>query len=66
MPGLVALDFGPGDDFVAPLISVWKEGKVAMSVDQRLPEAARAGLLEHMRPTELWNVTTRVSLADGV
>ena len=66
MPGLVALDFGPGDDFVAGLANAWKEGKAAMPVDQRLPEAARAGLLEHMRPTELWNVTTRVPLADGV
>ena len=65
MTGLVALDIGPGDDFVAALAQVWEDGKAAMPIDQRLPAGARVTLLERMRPTELWSVGSRVRLHDG-
>ena len=59
MGGLVALDFGPSDDFVAALATVWDEGHAALPVDQRLPAPARARLFETMKPTEPWNAGAR-------
>ena len=65
MPGLVALDFGPGDTFVAALARVWEEGHAALPVDQRLPDVARLRLFEAMKPTDVWNAGSRTPLSGG-
>lgn len=66
MPGLVALDFGPSDAFVAALATVWAEDKAALPIDQQLPAPARRRLLETMKPTEIWSVGERTLLTGGV
>ncbi|HWE57449.1 MAG TPA: AMP-binding protein [Acidimicrobiales bacterium] len=50
MPDLVAIDMAGGPAFVAALTQAWEEGDAVLPVDQRLPEAARAGLLDVMAP----------------
>ena len=48
MPELVALDLPGGDRFVAELRRVWDAGDAAFPVDQRLPHAAKATLVEQV------------------
>jgi o-succinylbenzoate---CoA ligase len=48
---LVALDLPGGPDFVDGLRAVWDRGDTALPVDQRLPQPARAALLDAMRPS---------------
>jgi O-succinylbenzoic acid--CoA ligase len=47
-PRLVALDLPGGPDFVDALRRIWDRGDAAFPVDQRLPDVAKAGLLEAM------------------
>ncbi|HEY4376922.1 MAG TPA: AMP-binding protein [Acidimicrobiales bacterium] len=53
MPKLVALDLAGGAAFKEALQRVWDAGDVALPVDQRLPVAARAALLDALRPDEV-------------
>ncbi len=46
MQELVAIDLPGGPDFVTVLTAVWDDGDAAFVVDQRLPAAAKADLLE--------------------
>ena len=46
---LVALDLPGGPAFVDALRNVWERGDAAFPVDQRLPPAAKAALLDAMR-----------------
>lgn len=48
MPRLVALDLPGGDRFVEELRRVWDAGDAVFPVDQRLPHAAKAALVEHL------------------
>jgi o-succinylbenzoate---CoA ligase len=50
---LVAIDLPGGPAFVDALRRVWDAGDAALPIDQRLPPAARAGLLGEMRPAAL-------------
>lgn len=48
MPELVALDLAGGDRFVEELRRVWDAGDAIFPVDQRLPHAAKAALVDHV------------------
>ena len=50
---LVALDLPGGPAFVDALRAVWDRGDAALPVDQRLPRAALALLLDAMRPSSV-------------
>jgi len=50
---LVALDLPGGPGFVVALRLVWDRGDAAFPIDQRLPAAARAELLDAMAPTSV-------------
>lgn len=52
MPSLVAIDAHGNDEFVTALVAAWERGDAVLPVDPRLPEPARASLLEAMRPGE--------------
>ena len=53
MAELVALDLPGGPRFVEALRRVWDRGDAAFPLDQRLPQAARARLIESMGPTSV-------------
>ncbi|HEY6427110.1 MAG TPA: fatty acid--CoA ligase family protein [Acidimicrobiales bacterium] len=53
MPELVALDLPGGAGFVDALQAVWDTGDAAAPLDPRLPLAARALMLEALRPSRI-------------
>ncbi len=50
MRQLVALDLPGGEAFVRALVSSWGAGDAVLPLDQRLPEPARARLIDALRP----------------
>ncbi|HET8525329.1 MAG TPA: AMP-binding protein, partial [Actinomycetota bacterium] len=48
---LVAVTLPPGPDWLDLLAETWDAGAALLPIDDRLPEAARASLLERARPT---------------
>jgi O-succinylbenzoic acid--CoA ligase len=59
VPHLVAIDMPAGPAWVDQLTSVWDAGDAVLPVDQRLAPAARAALLDALKPA-------RVVTPDGV
>ncbi|HVA74533.1 MAG TPA: AMP-binding protein [Acidimicrobiales bacterium] len=55
MRELVAIDMPGGEGFVAELRRAWDSGDAILPVDQRLPDAVKARILDAMRPS--WVVT---------
>jgi O-succinylbenzoic acid--CoA ligase len=53
VPELVALDLPGGAGFVDALQAVWDTGDAAAPLDSRLPRAARALMLEALRPSRI-------------
>jgi o-succinylbenzoate---CoA ligase len=53
VPELVALDLPGGAGFVDALQAVWDTGDAAAPLDPRLPPAARALMLEALRPSRI-------------
>lgn len=53
MAGLVAIDLPGGPGFADAVRRAWDAGDAVLPVDQRLPPAARAVLLDTMRPTSV-------------
>lgn len=53
MAELVAIDLPGGADFVDAVRRVWDRGDAVLPLDRRLPPAARAAMLEALRPTRL-------------
>jgi O-succinylbenzoic acid--CoA ligase len=58
VPELVALDLPGGAGFVDALLAVWDTGDAATPLDPRLPKAARAAIMDVLRPS-------RVVASDG-
>ncbi len=63
MPDLVAVDL-VGPAFVEALLRVWSAGDAVLPVDTRLPPAARAALLDAMRPARLVDRSGECSLPE--
>ena len=53
MARLVALDLPGGPDLVRAVADTWEKGDAVFPVDQRLPTAERAKVLENVRPTHV-------------
>lgn len=53
MPHLVALDLPGGPDFVTALQRVWAAGDAIFPLDDRLPAAERAAVLDAMAPSAI-------------
>jgi O-succinylbenzoic acid--CoA ligase len=53
VPDLVALDLPGGKGFVDALLAIWDTGDAAAPLDPRLPPAARAAMLDALRPTRI-------------
>lgn len=59
MAHLVALDLPGGPDFVVALRREWEAGNAVAPIDQRLPAAARAAVLQSLAPDHLIDSTGR-------
>ncbi|MDE0320486.1 MAG: AMP-binding protein [Acidimicrobiaceae bacterium] len=59
MHRLVALALGGGERFVAELQRAWDAGDAVLPVDQRLPDAAQASLIERMGASVVVDSTGR-------
>ena len=65
VPDLVAIDLPGGEPFVDALRRAWDDGDAVLPVDQRLPPAARAALLEALAPASVVGPDGRSALAGG-
>jgi O-succinylbenzoic acid--CoA ligase len=66
MPDLVALTDPPGPAWADSLMRWWDAGAAVLPVDDRLPPAARADLLDRLRPTLLASGTDVSHRPDGI
>lgn len=66
MPELVALDLPGGNDFVEHLRRIWDAGHAVLPIDQRLPQAARADLVEVLHPASIVDAFGEHRLEGGV
>ncbi|MGD9702519.1 MAG: AMP-binding protein [Acidimicrobiia bacterium] len=65
MPRLVALDLPGGAAFVAALQRVWDDGDAVAPLDRRMPDAARARVLEALAPAAVIDGTGEHQLVGG-
>lgn len=66
MPRLIALDLPGGPDFVAAVAEAWDAGDAVFPLDQRLPAAERARVLDAVRPTHVLTATGVDVAPEGV
>lgn len=65
MAQLVAIDLPGGQLFVETLQRIWDAGDAALPVDQRLPTAGKARLLDLLGPSEVVSANGRKTLTEG-
>jgi o-succinylbenzoate---CoA ligase len=63
---LIAIDLPGGPEFLDVLKAAWDSGDAVLPVDQRLSPAAKATLLDHLRPTAVEGAAGRVRRPDGL
>jgi len=62
---LVAIDLPAGQGFVDALRRAWDDGDAVLPVDQRLPQPAKAALLDALKPEALVGADETVALREG-